>query len=76
MTKGKKFDFRVEQDGSQWKAEIIRRVTSKKTTVSKHQGGFATEAEAQAWGENELKLFSKNLETRNKHRNSARKDEQ
>jgi len=66
MTKGKKYSCRVVKDRSTWNAEITRRMTSKKTVVSKSQGGFATESEAQEWGNKELAMFSKNLSERNK----------
>ncbi len=75
MAKGKKFDYRVVQDGSLWATEIVRRITSKKTTVSKRQGEFTTEAEAQAWGEQELKSFLLNLKKRNKRRDEARQEQ-
>ncbi len=73
MNKGKKYDYRVVQADSDWTAEIVRRVTSKKTVVSKSQGGFKTESEAQEWGEAELKNFSQNLNARNKRRSEQRK---
>ena len=41
--------------------------------VSKQQDGFATEADAQAWGETELKSFLHQLEQRNKRRALLRK---
>lgn len=66
MTNGKKFDYRVTQDGTTWSAAIVRRVTARKTAVSKSQSGFATESEAQTWGETELKTFVENLRARNK----------
>ncbi len=72
MTKGKKYDYRVVQADSDWSAEIVRRVTTKKTVVSKSQGGFKTESEAKEWGETELKNFSKNLNARNKRRSEQR----
>lgn len=78
MTTNKKYDFRVIQKKSGWSAEIIRRVTSKKTAVSKSQDGFSTEAEAKAWGEKELASFLENLAQRNKRdseqRTQAQKD--
>lgn len=74
MAKGKKYDFQVVQNGTQWETEITRQITSKKTIVSKRQDGFATEAEAKAWGESELELFLQNLKKRNKRHNEARKD--
>lgn len=61
MTKGKKYDYRVAQDAMGWTAEIIRKITSKKTGVSKSQDGFTTEADAQEWAQKELKDFLKNL---------------
>lgn len=72
MTKGKKYDYRVAQDNTGWRAEIIRRVTSKQTVVSKSQGGFATESDAQEWGQKELKAFLQNLVERNKRRSRQR----
>lgn len=76
MTTNKKYDCRITQEGTSWTAEIIRRVTSKRTTVSKSQDGFATEAEAQAWGEKELKSFLDNLIERNKQDSAQHKEEQ
>jgi len=75
MEKGKKYNYRVVQDGANWAAEIVRRVTTKKTVVSKSQGGFATESEAQEWGNKELAVFSKNLSERNKLDSEKRKKE-
>ena len=59
MKQSKKYDYRVLQDNDAWTAEVIRRVTSRVTVVSKGQGGFATEAEAQAWGQAEVEAFLK-----------------
>ncbi|ASF15695.1 DUF3622 domain-containing protein [Shewanella xiamenensis] len=68
MSKGKKYDFRVTQAENGWKTEITRRMTSTKTVVSKSHDGFATEAEAQAWGQAELQVFLGTLVERNKRR--------
>lgn len=76
MTTHKKYDYRITQDGSAWNAEIIRRVTSKRTAVSKSQEGFASEAEARAWGEKELKSFLENLVARNKRDSAQRRQGQ
>ena len=76
MAKGKKFDYRVVQDDTSWTAEIIRQITSRETVVSKSQGGFASESEAQAWGESELKSFVQNLSERNKRRDKQRESKQ
>lgn len=72
MTKGKKYDYRVVQDKTTWTAEIVRRISRQKTVVSKSQDGFATEAEAQEWGQKELKEFSQNLNERNRRRSKKR----
>jgi hypothetical protein len=68
MAKSKKYDFRVVPGKSGWTAEIIRRVTARESAVSKSQDGFATEAEAQVWGETTLKSFLESLTERNKRR--------
>lgn len=68
MVKDKKYDFRVKQDNACWAAEIVRKATSKKTVVSKRQNGFASESEAQEWGQKELKTFLQTLQKRNQHR--------
>lgn len=73
MTKGKKYDYRVVPGKAGWSAEIIRRISRQKMVVSKSQDGFATEAEAQVWGEKELKEFSQNLNERNRKRAETRK---
>lgn len=77
MTQSKKYDYRVVQDNTHWTVEIIRRVTAKKTLVSKNQTGFNTEAEAQAWGQEEVKAFLKqlNLNEQNKRRAKQREQE-
>ncbi|RLA19910.1 MAG: DUF3622 domain-containing protein [Gammaproteobacteria bacterium] len=60
------------QDAETWRAEITRRVSSKRSTVSKSQDGFATEAEAKKWAEEELKAFLKKLNEQNKRRAEQR----
>ena len=72
MAKGKKYDYRIVKDNASWTAEIIRQATSKKTVISKSQGGFASEEEAKEWGQNELKSFLKNLNERNQRRAEKR----
>ncbi len=72
MAKAKKYDCRVLQVTAGWRAEIIRRVTSKKTVVSKSQDGFCSESAAEEWGEQALTSFLKSLDERNKRRSSQR----
>ncbi len=56
----------------EWSAEIVRRATATKTVVSKTQGGFTSEAEAQAWAEKELAVFLE-LNERNKIKSRNKK---
>ncbi|QIZ76178.1 DUF3622 domain-containing protein [Ferrimonas lipolytica] len=65
MAQSKKFSLSVEQTEDKWTAKIIRKVSNRKTMVSKKKGRFATEAEAQAWGEEMLQEFQKNQAERN-----------
>jgi hypothetical protein len=76
MAKGNKYEYRVVQDkeDSTWMAEITRRVTSRKTVVSKSRGGFATEAEALAWGQEAIQPFVKNLVKQNELRTEVREE--
>jgi hypothetical protein len=60
MTQSKKYTCRAVQDGTNWTAEILRRVTAKETRLTKAQDGFSTESEAQAWGEKEIATLLKN----------------
>lgn len=75
MQKTKKFECRVIDNDGYWIAEIVRRVTSKKTKVSKSQGGFASEAEAKEWGEKELALFLAKVSEQNKRRSERREQQ-
>ena len=72
MAKSNKYDFQVTQDNSSWSAQIIRRVTSKKTVVSKSQDGFPSQADAEEWGQKELENFMHNLKNRNQRHSSQR----
>lgn len=74
MTQTKKFDFRIVQDKQVWAAEITRRMTARKTIVSKRKTGFATEAEAIVWGEKELKSFLDKLMLRNERKAKQREE--
>lgn len=68
MAKGKKYEFHVKQENTGWTAEIIRKVTAKRTIVSKCQKGFSSESEAQEWGESELKTILQSVHERNLQR--------
>jgi len=78
MAASKKYESRViesvveEGAAKEWSAEIVRRATATKTVVSKAQGGFASEAEAQVWAERELAVFLE-LNERNKIKSRNKK---
>ena len=76
MTESKKYNYRLVQDDTGWAVDIIRRVSSKKTIVSKTQGGFETEAEAQDWGQKQVKEFLKRLNLSEQNKRRAKQGEQ
>lgn len=73
MKNSKKYAFEVTQDGSEWKAQITRQVTSKKTVVSSEQAGFTSESEAQEWASAQIVEFGKALGKRNQRHSERRK---
>ena len=72
MAQEKKFDFSVKQDGEQWNAEITRRVSARKTSVSKQKKGFASEALAIEWAKEKLTECLENLQAGNKRKSEKR----
>lgn len=68
MSQSKKYAFRVFEANNGWKTEITRRMTATKTVVSKSHDGFASEAEATAWGEQALQDFLGKQVERNKRK--------
>lgn len=76
MKQSKKYDYRVIQDNDSWTTDIIRRVTSRVTVVSRSKGGFSTEAEAQAWGQSEVKKFLKKANLGEQEKRRAKKKEE
>ncbi|MEI6859381.1 MAG: DUF3622 domain-containing protein [Shewanella sp.] len=74
MTQTKKFDFRIVQNKQVWTVEITRRMTARRTIVSKRKTGFASEAEAKVWGEKELQSFLDNLVQRNERKAKQREE--
>ena len=72
MTQRKKYSSLTLQEKNSWRANILRRASAKKTIVSKTLGGFKTEAEATAWAENELSLFTTIQNERNKRQSQKR----
>jgi hypothetical protein len=73
MSHSKKYDYLVAQDDNGWTTEIIRRVTSRTSVVSKSQSGFATEVEAHEWGKKEVNAFLKKLNLGEQEKRRAKK---
>ena len=72
MAQQKKFDFSVKQVGEQWNAEITRRVSARKTSVSKQKKGFESEALATTWAQEKLAECLENLQAGNKRKADKR----
>lgn len=72
MTQTKKYDYQLTQQDATWTAEIVRRVSARKSMVSKAQDGFASEAEAQAWAEQTLQSFMESQQQSNQRRADKR----
>ena len=73
MKTSKKYHFQVTQDGAVWRAEILRRVTAKTTVITKQKSGFASEAEAQVWGQEEVRVLLKNSNAKELNKRRASK---
>tara|TARA_R100001377_G_scaffold77844_1_gene55315 strand:+ start:135 stop:356 length:222 start_codon:yes stop_codon:yes gene_type:complete len=61
----------VDETSGLWRAEILRRASSKRNVVSKMQEGFATEDEANKWAEESLVEFLA-LNERNKRQSKSK----
>lgn len=72
MSITKKYTFQTSAEKDSWRADIIRRASSKNTVISKTQAGFKSEAEAVQWAEKELALFLKKQSARNKRQADKR----
>ncbi|WP_413698573.1 DUF3622 domain-containing protein [Psychromonas sp. KJ10-10] len=72
MSQQQKFDFSVSQVGDQWNAEVTRRVSSRKTSVTKQKKGFASEAQATEWAEAKLAECVENLQAGNQRKADKR----
>ena len=72
MAQENKFDYQVTQDGNKWNAEITRRVSARRTTVSKQKKGFESEELAELWAKEKLLGFLENLQEGNKRKAEKR----
>ena len=69
----KKYQSEVLEENGQWIARINRRLSSRKSKVSKEQGGFSSESEAQAWADEALSEFINTQQTANSRQGESRK---
>ncbi|MBI3187418.1 MAG: DUF3622 domain-containing protein [Gammaproteobacteria bacterium] len=74
MMQSKKYDYQVAQSKDGWVTQITRKITSKKIHVTKSQDGFASESEARAWGENEVKVLLQNFAISEQKKRRAKKE--
>ncbi|WP_160061190.1 DUF3622 domain-containing protein [Psychromonas sp. L1A2] len=72
MTQQKKFDYQIKQDANTWSAEITRRVSARRSSVSKKQDGFVTEALAIEWATAELAGFLEKQKQANARKSERR----
>jgi|TARA_R110002096_G_scaffold67231_11_gene163133 hypothetical protein len=72
MSITKKYTFQTSAEKDSWRADIVRRASSKNTVISKTQTGFKSEAEAVQWAEKELALFLEKQSARNKRQADKR----
>ena len=67
-----KFNYRIVQDENSWTAEIIRKVTAKKTVVTTKQSDFVSEEEAETWAKKKLLSFVKELNEKRQQQKEAK----
>lgn len=67
-----KFGVTVKQTGEVYSARVVRRRTSRGTTVEREQGGFPDHAAAVAWGEAALAQYLAGRQDRNARRRAAK----
>ncbi|MGB5444500.1 MAG: DUF3622 domain-containing protein [Psychromonas sp.] len=72
MAQQNKFAYHITQDGDKWHAEITRRVTARKTSVSKQKKGFESEESAQEWAKETLAEFIANQQVATKRKADKR----
>lgn len=76
MNPSKKYSFNVIEDADGWRVEVLRRVSSKRSHISKQKDGFATQEAAQAWGEAEAAALLKNMNLKAQKKRRLRNNEQ
>jgi len=74
MSTNKKYDFIIEQAQSLWVAKITRKITSKKTVVTKQKDDFTSEEQAKEWAKTTLEELTQTLKTSNSRHGAQRKN--
>ena len=73
MARVKKYTIEIIQKNATWTAKIHRRISVKKSTVSKKQSDFTSEKAANEWAITELEVFTSYQHERNE-KNSKKRD--
>lgn len=69
----KKFGVTIQQTAEGFAARVVRRRTSRGTTVEREHGGFADRATAEAWGESALADYLADRQVRNARQKAGRR---
>jgi len=72
----KKYQSEILQEGDRWTARITRQITSRKSIVSKQQGEFMSETEAQEWVQTNLAKFVDTQKNANSRQSVNRKEQE
>ena len=72
MAQENKFNYHIAKNGDKWNAEITRRVSARRTSVSKQKKGFETEQLAELWAKEQLVGFIENLQAATKRKAEKR----
>ena len=75
MKPSKKYDYHIIEEDDDYSVQILRRVSAKKTHVTKQRGGFASREEAQAWGQAEAAALLKNMNIKAQIKRRAKNNE-
>lgn len=73
MATSKKYSYQLEKKDDFWRAQIIRKASSKTLIVSKEQEGFVSEEDAKKWAKEQLLVFTNTQSLSNKRQGEQRK---
>lgn len=69
MSSNLKYHHKITQENETWSANIIRKVSQKRTQVTMSQKGFPSEAEAIEWSTNAIQTLLKKQYDKQKLKN-------